>query len=76
MQHIEILAERLSGYFLKISKHCSGGGGEASMSLKTLQKLLNWENTVAKAWTKIQTQSASPPACSLENWQSSLDFHS
>lgn len=37
----QILAERLSGYFLKISKHCSGGGGEASMSLKTLQELLN-----------------------------------
>lgn len=31
----QILAVRLSGYFLKISKHCSGGGGEASMSLKT-----------------------------------------
>lgn len=37
----QILAERLSGYFLKISKHCSGGGGEASMSLKTLLELLN-----------------------------------
>jgi len=51
----EILAERLSGYFSKISKHCSGGGGEASISLKTLQKFLKWETTVTKAWTKIQT---------------------
>lgn len=55
----QILADRLSGYLLKISKHCSGGGGKASMSLKTLQKLVNWESTVAKAWTEIQAQSLS-----------------
>lgn len=34
-------------------------GREASVSLKTLQKLLNWETTVAKARTKIQTLSLS-----------------
>lgn len=55
----QILAERLSGSFLKISKHCSGGGGKASTSLKTLQKLVNWESTVTKARTEIQAQSLS-----------------
>lgn len=35
----QILAECLSGCFLKISKRCSGDGREANTSLKTLQKL-------------------------------------
>lgn len=52
-------AECLSGYFLKISKHCSGGEGKSSTNLKTLQKLVNWESTVAKAWTEIQAHSLS-----------------